>query len=192
MADPTELAQWIAASADGDQRAFQRLYQATSPHLYGLLLRILKTEDRASDALQDAFVKIWEKAHTYAPERGAPITWLMSIARNRALDLLRRRRPEVPMPEDADMQALLLVDENAAGPDRDNETLESLAAVQRCLGALQDEQRDSIMYAYYEGMTHAEIANRMQAPLGTVKSWVRRGLLRLRECLDSRSTAGKP
>ena len=183
MADPQQLAQWIADTAQGDQRAFQQLYKATAPHLYGLLLRILKTEDKAADALQDAFVKIWQKAGTYAPERGAPITWLLSIARYRALDLLRRRRPEVALPEDADMEALVLADDNANGPALDNETMQSLSAIQKCMKTLQTEQRQSLLFAYYDGMTHTEISKKMDAPLGTVKSWVRRGLTRLRECL---------
>jgi len=183
MAEPKQLAQWIADTAAGDQHAFQRLYKATSPHLYAVLLRILKTEDRASDALQDAFVKIWQKAETYAPDRGAPITWLMSIARYRALDLLRRRRPEVAFPEDPDMEALVLSDDNANGPALDNETMQSLTAIQNCMKTLQSEQRKSLLYAYYDGMTHTEISEKMDAPLGTVKSWVRRGLMRLRECL---------
>lgn len=183
MAEPKQLAQWIAATAAGDQGAFQRLYKATSPHLYALLLRILRTEDRASDALQDAFVKIWQKAGTYAPERGAPITWLLSIARYRALDMLRRNRPEIGLPDDPDMEALVLSDDDANGPALDNETMQTLTAIQNCMSTLQAEQRQSLLFAYYDGMTHTEISEKMDAPLGTVKSWVRRGLLRLRECL---------
>lgn len=184
MADPKQLAQWIADTAAGNEHSFQRLYNATSPHLYSLLLRILKTEDRAADALQDAFVKIWQKAETYAPERGAPITWLLSIARYRALDLLRRRKPEVGLPDDPDMEALVLSDDNATGPALDNETMQSLTAIQHCMKELQAEQRQSLLLAYYDGMTHSEISEKMDAPLGTVKSWVRRGLMRLRDCLS--------
>ncbi len=188
MAEPKQLAQWIAETAAGDQPAFQRLYKATSPHLYALLLRILKTEDKASDALQDAFVKIWQKAGTYAPERGAPITWLLSIARYRALDMLRRKRPELALPDDPDMQAMVLSDDKASGPALDNETMQSLTAIQNCMKTLQTEQRQSLLFAYYDGMTHTEISEKMDAPLGTVKSWVRRGLTRLRECLaDNKS-----
>lgn len=183
MADRQQLAQWIAETAQGNQRSFQLLYTATAPHLYGLLLRILKAPDRADDALQDAFVKVWQKAETYAPERGAPITWLLSIARYRALDMLRRRRPEVGLPEDPELQALVLSDDDANGPVLDNETMQSLNAIKSCLTTLQTEQRQSLLFAYYQGMTHAEIATKMDAPLGTVKSWVRRGLMRLRECL---------
>lgn len=183
MATPEQLTAWLSATADGDERAFQRLYTATAPHLYALLLRILRTEATAQDALQDTFVKIWQKADTYSPERGAPLTWLLSVARYRALDLLRRKRPEVGLPEDPDLAATLMVDEIARGPDEDQDTQQSLAAVQACLGTLQDDHRRSLLLAYYDGLTHQELARRLEAPLGTVKSWIRRGLARLRECL---------
>lgn len=183
MASPEQLTQWLSATANGDQQAFQRLYTAASPHLYALLLRILKTESRAEDALQDAFVKIWQKAGSYSPERGAPLTWLLAIARYRALDMLRRQRPEVAMPEDAELAANVLVDETGRGPEEEQETLQALDAVETCLGRLQDEQKRSLLLAYYDGLTHQELSRRLDAPLGTVKSWVRRGLTSLRECL---------
>lgn len=183
MASPEQLTQWLSATANGDQQAFQRLYTAASPHLYALLLRILKTESRAEDALQDAFVRIWQKAGSYSPERGAPLTWLLAIARYRALDMLRRQRPEVAMPEDAELAANVLVDETGRGPEEEQETLQALDAVETCLGRLQDEQKRSLLLAYYDGLTHQELSRRLDAPLGTVKSWVRRGLTSLRECL---------
>lgn len=183
MADPNDIGQWLAATAEGDERAFRRLYESASPQIYALLLRMLRSEERAQDALQDTFVKVWQKAETYSPERGAPLTWLLSVARYRALDLLRRQRPESAMPEDPDMEATLLVDADAPGPAGENETIEGLTAVRNCLGTLQGEQRDSVLLAYYEGLTHHELSERLGAPLGTVKSWVRRGLTRLRECL---------
>lgn len=181
--DRDDLIQWLDATAAGDQIAFQKLYNATSPQLYALLLRILRHKDRAEDALQDAYVKIWQKANTYSSDRGAPLTWLLSIARYRALDAMRRRRAEVGMPEDPDWAATLLEDKNAPGPSEQNQTAQSLDAVQTCLKTLSSEQRQSVLLAYYEGLTHPELAQRMNAPMGTVKSWIRRGLSRLRECL---------
>lgn len=183
MADNAQLAQWLQAVGRGDEQAFQSLYRATSAHLYSLLLRMLRNEERAQDALQDTFVKVWKKSHTYSPDRGSPLTWLLSVARYRALDMLRRQRPETGMPEDPDIEALLLVDDNSPGPQDENVTEEALAAVRTCLGTLQADQRRSVILAYYEGLTHQELAARLGAPLGTVKSWVRRGLMRLRECL---------
>ena len=187
MAEREQLAEWLSATARGDEQAFQRLYAATSSQLYALLLRILRNPERAQDALQDAYVRVWQKADTYAPERGAPLTWLLSIARYRALDVLRRKRPEVAMPEEPDMMSTLLEDEQALSPLEENENQQSLDAIRVCLKTLQPQQRDSVLLAYYEGLTHQELAERLDAPLGTVKSWIRRGLMRLRECLAERA-----
>lgn len=183
MAEREQLAAWLVATAEGDQQAFQQLYAATSSQLYSLLLRILRRPESAQDALQDAYIRVWQKADTYSPERGAPLTWLLSIARYRALDMLRRKRPEVAMPEEPDMIATLLEDQQSLSPLEENENQQSLDAVTHCLKTLQQQQRESVLLAYYEGLTHQELAERMAAPLGTVKSWIRRGLLRLRDCL---------
>lgn len=187
MTDREQLAAWLEATARGDEQAFQRLYAATSSQLYALLLRILRNPERAQDALQDAYVRVWQKADTYSVERGAPLTWLLSIARYRALDVLRRKRPEVAMPEEPDRVATLLEDEQSLSPLEANENQQSLEAVRACLHTLQDQQRDSVLLAYYEGLTHQELSERLDAPLGTVKSWIRRGLMRLRECLSERA-----
>lgn len=184
MADREQLTAWLAATASGDERAFRQLYASTSSQLYAVLLRILRSPDRAQDALQDAYIRIWQKADTYSPERGAPLTWLMSIARYRALDLLRRKRHEVAMPEEPDMMANLLEDNQGLSPLEENENQQSLDAIRECLSTLAPQQRDGVLLAYYEGLTHQELVSRMDAPLGTVKSWIRRGLLRLRECLS--------
>lgn len=187
MAEREQLIDWLAATARGDQQAFQQLYESTSSQLYALLLRILRNPERAQDALQDAYVRVWQKAGTYSPERGAPLTWLLSVARYRALDMLRRKRPEVTMPEDPDMIARLLEDEHSLSPVEENENRQALDAVRACLGTLQTQQRDSVLLSYYEGLTHQELSERMDAPLGTVKSWIRRGLMRLRDCLSERN-----
>jgi RNA polymerase sigma-70 factor (ECF subfamily) len=183
MADAEHLASLLAATAGGDQRAFQQLYQDSSSHLFGLLLRILKRRDWAEEALQDCFLKVWQKAETYAPEKGAPMTWLMTIARYRALDLLRVKRPEVEMPEEGEEQPFSMADETQSPEDRAVES-EGMGRLDNCMKSLQEEQRSSVLLAYYEGYTHQELALRLKAPLGTVKSWVRRGLSRLRECLE--------
>lgn len=188
MADPELLVHWLNATARGDRRAFQALYRAASPHLFALLLRMLRRRELAEEALQDCFVRIWQKAHTYAPDRGAPLAWLMSVARYRALDLLRRQRPEVSLENDEGVTLEVADDINDSGPQAPLEasmTRQSLDALDRCLETLQQAQRQSVLLAYYEGYTHEELAEKLGKPLGTIKSWVRRGLQRLRECLES-------
>jgi RNA polymerase sigma-70 factor (ECF subfamily) len=186
MADPELLTHWLHATARGDRQAFQALYRAASPHLFSVLLRMLRRRDVAEDALQDCFVRIWQNASSYAPDRGAPMTWMMSIARYRALDLIRRQRPEVSL-DDEDPEADPEDDHNETerGPVASSMTQEGMEVLKECLDTLQDVQRESVLLAYYEGYTHHELAARLGKPLGTVKSWVRRGLQRLRECLDS-------
>lgn len=188
MTERKQLAEWLAATAAGDRTAFRKLYAATSSQLYASVLRMLRSPERAQDALQDTYIRIWQKAGTYTPERGAPLTWLMSIARHRALDAMRRKRPEVAMPEDPDMVASLLEDEQSLSPVEENENQQSLDAVKRCLQTLQTNQRQSVLLAYYQGLTHQELAEYMDAPLGTVKSWIRRGLERLQICLAERGS----
>jgi RNA polymerase sigma-70 factor (ECF subfamily) len=183
-ADPEHLSKLLAAIGGGDQRAFAELYQSCSSHLFGLLLRILQRRDWAEEALQDCFLKIWQKSETYEPARGTPLAWLSTIARYRALDLLRMKRPEVEMPEEGEEPPMTLADPGQDPVDSAIEG-EGMGRLRDCMRGLQDEQRKSVMLAYYEGYTHLELAEAMQAPLGTVKSWVRRGLSRLRECLEA-------
>lgn len=182
-AEPERLVQLLAAVSAGDQRAFAQLYEASSSHLFGLLLRILQRRDWAEEALQDCFLKVWQKSESYEPSRGAPLTWLSTIARYRALDLLRMKRPEVEMPEEGEEPPLTLADPGQDPVDRAIES-QGLGRLGECMGGLQAEQKRSVLLAYYEGYTHQELAQAMNAPLGTVKSWVRRGLSRLRECLE--------
>lgn len=182
-ADAALLQQLLAATAKGDQPSFRQLYQASSPHLFGLLLRMLKRRDWAEEALQDCYLKVWQKAETYAPDKGAPLTWLMTVARYRALDLLRIKRPEVEMPEEGE-EAPLTFEDQSEDPQARAVEQEGLGQLQDCMKGLQTEEQRSVLLAYYEGYTHQELAAAMKAPLGTVKSWVRRGLQKLRECLE--------
>ncbi|HEX4870708.1 MAG TPA: sigma-70 family RNA polymerase sigma factor [Nevskiaceae bacterium] len=185
MADADQLDRLLQATAAGDRKAFAELYRMTSAHLLGLLLRILQRRDWAEEALQDAFLKIWQKAETFERDKGAPMTWLMTVARYRALDLIRAKRPEVGMPEDEGELPPLTLEDLGQSPEAGAVEREGLSAMENCLRHLPVEQRQSLLLAYYEGYTHQELAARMKAPLGTVKSWVRRGLSRLRECLES-------
>ena len=183
-ADPELLTHWLRATTRGDRVAFAALYRGTSSHLLALLIRMLRRRDLAEEALQDCYVNIWRNAASYSPERGAPMAWLTGIARNRALDLLRRDRHEVSLDEDPEDESDDDNDPIDRGPVAETVRQEELGALRECLEGLQEVQRESVLLAYYEGYTHDELAKRMGKPLGTVKSWVRRGLLRLRECLD--------
>jgi RNA polymerase sigma-70 factor, ECF subfamily len=175
------LTDLIAATARGDRGAFAGLYAATSPQLFAVALRIMRRRDRAEEVLQDAFVSIWKRARDYDATKGSVLTWMASIVRHRAIDLLRRERPSVPL-DDAPGQESWASSE----PDPYEATAASAEArrVRDCLDRLEGKQREAIQLAYYEGITQEELAVRLAAPLGTVKSWVRRGLMRLKDCLE--------
>lgn len=176
------LASLLRATAQRDTRAFRLLYDTTSSHLYGVLLRMLRQRDRAEDALQDCYLRIWNRAESYAPEKGHPLAWMMTIARYRALDLLRAQREHHSLDDDDSRHPEPI--DLAPSPDDNAGTEEGLHRLEHCLAELPSEQRDALLLAYYEGFTHPELAQRLDSPLGTVKSWVRRGLQRLRECLE--------
>ena len=170
----------IDAVRDGSQAALKRLYELESRRLYGIALRIVRRPDLAADAVQDAFVQVWQNAASYSPERGNPAAWLTAIVRYRALDAVRKFGREVRSDDPR-------LGDRAEDPD----ILERLdarraeGALRRCLGELNEDQRRCIALAFVDGLTHAEIAARLAAPLGSVKSWVRRGLIALRSCLET-------
>lgn len=177
------LVDLLHACAQGRQPAFQKLYQLTSPQLFAILVRILKRRDLAEEALQDAFLSVWRNASSYTAQKGTPMTWLISICRHRALDMLRREHREVHLdPSDEE-------DENATlaefEEDSDFISYAEARALKRCLDELSEAQRHSLRLAYFDGCSHDEIAGALSAPLGTVKSWVRRGLQGLKRCLEA-------
>ena len=176
------LADLLRATGEGDRAAFAELYQHTAAKLYGFARRIVKDEGRAQECLQDAFIRIWEHAGDYRPERGAPLTWMGIIVRRRALDRVRRgdRERVLSDPDEVDRRADR--DRPSAGPEErsDPRAGERLAA---CLADLRSEQQEALRLAYFEGLAHAEVAERMGTPLGTVKTWIRRGMEKLRACM---------
>lgn len=177
---PDPLAALLAACGRRDGQAFARLYQASSAKLFGVAVRILKREDWAEEVLQDCYVSIWNHAQDYRPGLSAPMTWMTSIVRNRCLDWLRKPRLEVT-DEDGEIIDRAVSDE--PGPLAALEHAKDAQALARCLQALEARQRQAIALAFYEGLSHLELANHLRQPLGTVKTWVRRGLLRLKACL---------
>lgn len=178
--DPELLAQLLARCALGERQAFAELYRLAAPKLFGLALRILKTRALAEEALQETFVRIWRHAADYRPDRGQAFTWMATILRHHALDLLRRQRREV-LVDDAVFAA---VADDGPEPALVWSQSREAQALRDCLQTLEANQRQSLLLAYFDGMTHAQLATRLRQPLGTVKSWVRRGLERLRRCLE--------
>lgn len=180
-ADPADrLAALLAASALGDRKAFADLYRETSAKLFAVSLRIVRERQLAEEVLQDSFVSIWNHASGYAREKSAPLTWMAAIVRNRSLDVLRRGAHEVEDEDEA--MASMLVDESAA-PARDVERAAEEHTIRDCLGELEADQRQSIALAFFHGLTHSELAAHLRRPLGTVKTHIRRGLAKLRDCL---------
>lgn len=180
--EPSErLEQLLSRCALRDQAAFAQLYEATAAKLFGVTLRILKREAWAEEALQEAYVKIWRHADSYNPGRGRPMTWMINIARNHALDLLRRADYRVAEDEwTAEKDQRL----SGADPASQAEVSEEIQRVMSCLGKLGEEQKHSILLSYHQGMTPTEVAAELGRPVGTVKTWIRRGLMRVRDCLD--------
>lgn len=177
-ADP--LQPLLAQCALGNRHAFETLYRSVSPRLHGVALRFMGRQDLAEEVLQEAFVRIWYNASRYQAHLSAPMTWMVNITRNLAIDQLRKHR-EQPL---ADGQQDTLVDDTPSAHDQlDNER--EARALNRCLDTLEGMQRQSITVAYFQGLSCAELAQQLAAPLGSVKSWIRRGMERLRRCLES-------
>jgi RNA polymerase sigma-70 factor (ECF subfamily) len=172
----------LAASSNGDAQAFARLYQETSAKLFGVAIRIVRREDWAEEVVQESYVKIWNHAGDYRTQLSAPMTWMTSIVRNRCLDWLRR--PNLEIPEDDDHQLDDRVSD-IAGPLQLLQSRTEAQALAACLGRLDAKMRQAIMLAFFDGMSHSELAGHMREPLGTVKTWVRRGLERLKTCLKA-------
>jgi len=171
------LEELLVATGEGDRAAFQTLYARTSAKLYGIILRILPDRQQAEDAMQDSYVRIWRNAAGYDAARGRPITWLAAIARNAAIDLRRAQGAR-----GGDRLAALDPELLVARPD--GASAELLAALGACLGRLEDGVRDLILAAYIHGDSREELAARLDRPIGTIKSWLHRGLASLKACLD--------
>ncbi|SOY49419.1 sigma-70 family RNA polymerase sigma factor [Cupriavidus taiwanensis] len=184
-ASPDRLEGLLQAVAVGERQALRGLYDLTATKLFGLALRITGRRDWAEDVVQESFVSIWHHAADYRPQLAAPMTWMTAIVRNRALDCLRRAaaaRVGQTVELDEDLGDWLADD--TAGPAELAEASQQARALSRCLQRLEQAQRQAIMLAYLQDLSHAELAERLRAPLGTVKSWIRRGLERLRSCME--------
>ena len=172
--------------AEGDSAALEEIYDATRVKLFGICFRILGDRKEAEDALQDVYVNLWQRADRYDPDRASPISWLATFARNRAVDRLRTGKVRGgavpveeanPLPDQAPLADALLID------------AEKAAQVHTCISALDDNTRQHIRGAFFDGYTYVQLAEAADVPLGTMKSWIRRGLQKLRACLEAGEAA---
>jgi RNA polymerase sigma-70 factor (ECF subfamily) len=175
-----EIADLIARCALRDRAAFKLLYGRTSAKLFGVTLRILRDRSEADEALQEVYVKIWQRADKYVPGGYSPISWLVAVARNHALDVLRARKPRG---EDIDLA--LDVADAGLNPEQAEAARGERSRIDNCLGKLDAEKADAVRGAYLDGYSYEELATRHKVPLNTMRTWLRRSLLRLRECLSA-------
>ncbi|MGB3712437.1 MAG: sigma-70 family RNA polymerase sigma factor [Erythrobacter sp.] len=168
--------------AQGDRGALEQIYDATNVKLFGICFRILGDRKEAEDALQDVYVNLWQRADRYDPDRASPISWLSTFARNRAVDRLRTGKVRagsvamdeaMPLPDEAPLADTLLID-----AERD-------AQIHKCIEELDPKVREHIRSAFFDGFTYAQLAEQADVPLGTMKSWIRRGLQKLRICFEA-------
>lgn len=181
------LVDLLARVALRDQQAFKELYDLTSAHLYGVALRYLRTASTAEEILQEAYINVWQQAGTYAATLSAPMTWLISVVRNKALDHLRKFKRETESTDSVDATAEGQVEAIAehADPHELFSAATEAIVLRRCVALLDAPQRQSLALAFYDGLSHSELAEHLRVPLGTAKAWVRRGLERLRKCIEA-------
>jgi RNA polymerase sigma-70 factor (ECF subfamily) len=182
MTTPADIETLIARMALGDRAAFSALYAATSAKLFGITLRVLDNRAEAEDALQEIYVKLWHNAGRYQSNGLSPMTWLITIARNHAIDRLRARRPAATaagIDEAAELADL------SPGPEAQLIAAGERARLSACLATLDPDRAEAVSRAYMYGDSYADLAARYGVPLNTVRTWLRRSLLKLRECLST-------
>ncbi|HZQ14996.1 MAG TPA: sigma-70 family RNA polymerase sigma factor [Pseudolabrys sp.] len=175
------IAAALARIPGGDRAALQTVYRLTSAKLFGVALRILGERSEAEDVLQEVYVTVWRKAAEFDAGRASPMTWLIAIARNRAIDRLRaaqRSRRAEPIEAAADLA------DDAPGAEAALEGAEEHARLHGCLGELAAREQAALRGAFFDGNTYEDLAERMKVPLGTMKSWIRRAMIKLKACLE--------
>lgn len=180
-----QIAKLISATAMKDRAAFAQLYERTSAKLFGVALRILKDRAEAEETLQEVYIKVWQRADSFQQSPFSPMSWLIAIARNHALDILRARRPmfERMMPDGMD-GALEIAD---AGPTPEQAAMHNAERnrIEHCLDTLETQKADAVRAAYLDGYAYQELAERFDVPLNTMRTWLRRSLLKLKGCLST-------
>lgn len=179
MAEPENaLADLLSRVSLKDRKAFEELYSRTSAKLFGTILRILKDEAKSSETLQEVYIKVWHKADLYRPHIASPITWLCQIARNHAIDQLRKRQPPV-----ADLDLAKDLSDPSPSPEAMSIRTSEQRRLAACLEELDARHAQSVRLAYLEGAQYAQIAEQLNIPINTIKTWVRRSLGKLKECM---------
>jgi RNA polymerase sigma-70 factor (ECF subfamily) len=182
--DPQQLRQFLQGVARSDAVAFRALYDATSSKLFGFALRILIKRELAEEALQESFVSIWNNAGGYQSHLAAPMTWMATIVRNKAFDILRRSDGDVEIDaEQFDQKVLHALQDPAATPIESLQMSGDAKALAHCMSTLEGKHRQAIGLAFFHDLSHSEVAQQLTLPIGTVKTWIRRGLERLKTCL---------
>lgn len=181
MLTQAELVELLAAIAKRDTVAFERLYEATRAKLYGVLLRILGRPELADEVMQETYFKVWTMADKFDPSLASPITWMVAIGRNRAIDIVRKRG-EVSIEEEPEA---LEVETETPAPLARREMTEELKRLLTCLGKLDPEKQRIVLLAYYSGWSREQLARKLDIPVNTIKTWLRRSLLEIRGCMGS-------
>lgn len=176
-----ELAQILAEAGTGSEKAFAELYRRTSSKLFGVCLRMLRDRSDAEEVLQEVYTTVWRRAASFDAARASAITWLVTLARNKAIDRLRQHREQLQdLPDSFDM-----VDEKQPSPAQAAQSSQERRQLEQCMDALEPQQKSAVREAFFSGATYNDLAVRCQVPLGTMKSWIRRSLMRLKACLEN-------
>lgn len=180
MLTPAELVGLLSSVAGGDQAAFERLYAATRANLFGVVLRILRRHALAEEVLQEAYLRVWRDAGKFDPAVATPITWMVAIARNLAIDNVRKKA-DASLEEEAEAMEVAAETPN---PFARRELTEELKRLLACVGKLEPERQRLVLSAYFDGWSREQLAEKLDTPVNTIKTWLRRSLIEIREFLD--------
>ncbi len=181
MTETADLVGFLARVRLGDQAAFEQLYSATRAKLYGVVLRILKRHDLADEVIQETYLRIWGNAASFDPALSSPITWMVAIARNRAIDLVRKRGEASLEEEPQVMDVAADLPNPLSARERDEE----MKRLMDCVGRLEQDRKQMVLLAYHDGLSREQLAAKFAKPVNTIKTWLRRSLIEIRECLGS-------
>jgi len=179
--DQDSLEHLLIRTAAQDQRAFAELYRRTSARLFGICWRMLRDREESQEVLQEAFTSVWRRASSFLPARAGALAWLIALTRNKAIDRLRQRR-ERALDDPIDLERMT---DEGSEPAMEAESSQDYVRLLKCLEQLESKQRRAVREAFFSGATYKELAERCRVPLPTLKSWIRRGLMQLRSCLES-------